>query len=54
MAQDTQWLSYSNWLQLTTWGHSDTSGVDTIDCYVFYYYMKKNGHKKIIVKNYYD
>lgn len=36
MAPDTQWLSYSRLapIQLTTWGHSDTSGIDTIDYYM--------------------
>jgi predicted O-linked N-acetylglucosamine transferase (SPINDLY family) len=36
MAPDTQWLAYSRLasIQLNTWGHSDTSGIDTIDYYM--------------------
>ena len=36
MSPETQWLAYSRLapIQLNTWGHSDTSGIDTIDYFM--------------------
>ena len=44
MAPDTYFLSYSRLapIQCNTWGHSDTSGVDTIDYYLSSVYYEKD------------
>ena len=44
MAPDTYFLAYSRLapLQCNTWGHSDTSGIDTIDYYMSSKYYEKD------------
>ena len=44
MAPDTYFLSYSRLapIQCNTWGHSDTSGIDTIDYYISSKYYEKD------------
>ena len=44
MAPDTYFLSYSRLapIQCNTWGHSDTSGIDTIDYYLSSVYYEKD------------
>ena len=46
MAPDTYFLSYSRLapIQCNTWGHSDTSGIDTIDYYISSKYYEKDNH----------
>ena len=47
MAPDTFLLAFSRLapVQCTTWGHSDTSGIDTIDYYLSStYYENENSH----------
>ena len=43
MAPDTYFLAYSRLapIQCNTWGHSDTSGIDTIDYYISSIYYEK-------------
>lgn len=46
MAPDTYFLSYARLatIQCNTWGHSDTSGIDTIDYYLSSVYYEKEDH----------
>ena len=46
MAPDTYFLSYSRLapIQCNTWGHSDTSGIDTIDYYLSSVYYEKDNN----------
>ena len=59
MAPDTYFLSYSRLapIQCNTWGHSDTSGIDTIDYYLSSVYYEKdtnpeqNYSEKLVLMN---
>ena len=51
MAPDTFFLAFSKLapIQCTTWGHSDTSGIDTIDYYLSSTYYENENCFNIII-----